>query len=111
MGVRVNQHLIGHFVGGVGAEDVKNIGPVDIVFVPIGGYFTIDAKIAEKVVDMLKPKIVIPMHFKTDKCGFPIATAEAYTKNKKVQAVDGEFEISKSRLPEETTTYLLTPTK
>jgi L-ascorbate metabolism protein UlaG (beta-lactamase superfamily) len=92
-------------------EDVRKIGAVDILFVPIGGYFTIDAKTAESVVDKLNPKVVIPMHFKTNKCGFPIASADAYTRNKHVKEIEGEFHITKDQLPDNTTTYLLTATK
>lgn len=47
-------------------EDVTRIGRIDILFVPIGGYFTIDSKTAVKVVSKLSPKIIIPMHYKTE---------------------------------------------
>ena len=92
-------------------QEVENIGVVDILFVPVGGYFTIDAAVAEKVIERLHPKIVIPMHFKTDKCGFPIAAVNEFIKNKQVKEFDSEFEASKERLPETTSTYVLTPAK
>lgn len=62
------------------AEQVKALQPVDILLIPVGGYYTIDAAHAQKVVQALNPKIVIPMHFKTDalKEGFPITTADAF---------------------------------
>lgn len=47
-------------------EDITRIGKVDILFVPIGGYFTIDSAVAFKVVSKISPKIVIPMHYKTN---------------------------------------------
>jgi L-ascorbate metabolism protein UlaG (beta-lactamase superfamily) len=93
------------------SSDVEKIGNVDILFVPIGGYFTIDAKTAEGVVNVLEPKIVIPMHFKTDKCGFPIAPVEDFIRGKDVKKVDGEVTIKKETLPKKTTIYVLTPTK
>ena len=37
---------------------------VDVLMVPVGGYYTIDAKTAVKVISQIEPKIVIPMHFK-----------------------------------------------
>jgi L-ascorbate metabolism protein UlaG (beta-lactamase superfamily) len=92
-------------------KEIEQIGTVDILFVPVGGYFTIDAELAEKTVDRLQPKIVVPMHFKTGKCGFPIAAVEEYTKNKEVRKLDGEFEITRETLPERTTTFVLMPTK
>jgi L-ascorbate metabolism protein UlaG (beta-lactamase superfamily) len=38
---------------------------VDVLLIPVGGYYTIDAKIAVKVISQVEPKIIIPMHFKS----------------------------------------------
>lgn len=92
-------------------EDVTKLVPVDILFVPVGGYFTIDAVIAEDTVKKLGPKVVIPMHFKTDKCGFPIAGVEEYIDNKSTKKFEGEVQIRKQDLPDESVIYLLTPVK
>ncbi|UCG29391.1 MAG: MBL fold metallo-hydrolase [candidate division WOR-3 bacterium] len=92
-------------------EDVKAIGAVDILFIPVGGYFTIDATVAGETVNKLGPKIVIPMHFKTDKCGFPIAAVDDYIMNKDVKKFDDAIEIRKEDLPDKTIIYLLTPVK
>jgi len=45
-------------------EQLKEIGTIDILMVPVGGFFTIDANEAVEVVNQLKPKIVLPMHYK-----------------------------------------------
>ena len=45
-------------------EQVGSIGPVDVLFLPVGGVFTIDAESAWKVVDQLRPGIVVPMHYR-----------------------------------------------
>ena len=48
-------------------QQLSEIGSVDVVLIPVGGFFTIDAAQATKVVDQLKPRlIVMPMHYKTD---------------------------------------------
>ena len=47
------------------------IGKVDILLIPVGGHFTIDAKTATEVCDQLKPGVIIPMHYRTDK-GLPV---------------------------------------
>lgn len=45
-------------------EEAKAIGKIDVLFVPIGGGFTINAEAAKEVADVLKPRLyVIPMHF------------------------------------------------
>ena len=63
-------------------KELAEIGPVDILLIPVGGFFTIDPKEATRVAEQIKPKIAIPMHFKTEKCGFPIAPVEDFLKGK-----------------------------
>ncbi len=45
-------------------KQIGAIGEVDILMLPIGGKYTIDAKEAEKVIGQINPKIIIPMHYK-----------------------------------------------
>ena len=48
-------------------DQLSAIGAVDIVLIPVGGTFTLDDHLATRVVDQLRPRLmVIPMHFKTD---------------------------------------------
>lgn len=47
---------------------VSAIGPIDVLLAPIGGVYTIDADGARAVANQLKPKILIPMHYKTRAC-------------------------------------------
>lgn len=44
-------------------EQLDEIGPVGIALVPVGGTYTIDAKIASEVVKQLEASVVIPMHY------------------------------------------------
>lgn len=44
-------------------EQIEQIGDVDILIVPVGGVYTIDAEGAQKVVNQIEPAIVIPMHY------------------------------------------------
>jgi len=63
-------------------KEIVEIGPVDVLLVPVGGYFTIDSKEATRVGEQIKPRVLIPMHFKTEKCGFPIAPVDDFLKGK-----------------------------
>jgi L-ascorbate metabolism protein UlaG (beta-lactamase superfamily) len=63
-------------------KELAEIGPVDILLAPVGGFFTIDANEAAQVAESINPKVLIPMHFKTEKCGFPIAPVEDFLKGK-----------------------------
>ena len=42
---------------------IKRIGKCDVLLIPVGGTYTIDAKEAKKYVQAIMPKIVIPMHY------------------------------------------------
>jgi len=53
-------------------EQVKEIGDVDVLLVPVGGTFTVDAAGAMQVVKQLKPAVTIPMHYKTEDLSFNI---------------------------------------
>ena len=45
-------------------EQIKKIGRVDILMIPIGGVYTINGSEAKKVVDQLKPRYyILPMHY------------------------------------------------
>lgn len=59
-------------------EIIEKLGKIDVVFIPVGGFYTIDAETAKKIVDKLNPKIIFPMHYKTEVLNFPIAEKERY---------------------------------
>ncbi|HVO76346.1 MAG TPA: MBL fold metallo-hydrolase [Candidatus Bathyarchaeia archaeon] len=77
-GIRV-AHLgdLGHAIT---AKQYPLLKGVDVLMIPVGGHFTIDAGVAAKIVKEFAPKITIPMHFKTPKVDFPIAPVENFTK-------------------------------
>jgi len=48
-------------------EEIEKLDGVDILFVPVGGTFTINEQEAQTLISELEPSIVIPMHYKTGK--------------------------------------------
>jgi L-ascorbate metabolism protein UlaG (beta-lactamase superfamily) len=90
-------------------KQIGEIGRVDILLIPIGGYFTIDAQQATAVVAALKPRLIFPMHFKTAKSNFPIAGVEPFLKDKaRVQkSTQSETTVSQYDLPAEAEIRLL----
>ncbi len=80
---------------------VKELGKIDVLLLPVGGFYTIDAREATKVMDDIGPLVTIPMHFKTAKCDFPIAKVEGFTQGKKrVRTVKAaEIEVKRETLP------------
>jgi len=83
---------------------IKEIGKVDLLFIPVGGYFTIDHKEAWEIAKKIAPPILIPVHYKTDVLGFPLDRVDVFLKGKKnVKEIDGDtFEITVDELPEPT---------
>ena len=47
------------------AELLEMLLPVNILLIPVGGTYTIDAEQAKEYVDRLMPDIVIPMHYRS----------------------------------------------
>jgi L-ascorbate metabolism protein UlaG (beta-lactamase superfamily) len=90
-------------------SQIAEIGQVDVLLVPVGGFFTIDAAEASALVRQLKPSLVIPMHFKTEVLGFPVAKVEDFTRGqKKVKFLESsETEIAQASLPRETEIWVL----
>ena len=53
-------------LGHIPSEELyEKIGQVDILFIPVGGFYTIDAQEALTICKRLEPNIIIPMHYKT----------------------------------------------
>lgn len=69
---------LGHVLN---AEHVESIGTVDVLLVPVGGVYTVDAQDAHKIVELLKPVLTIPMHFKTKPLSFQLNNVEEYIKS------------------------------
>jgi len=92
-------------------EQVAELGKVDILFIPAGGYFTIDAKGATEVSDRLKPKVVIPMHFRNDRYSGPLVGVDEFLRGKKdVNQLDvSEVEFKAGQLPTSTQIVVLQP--
>jgi L-ascorbate metabolism protein UlaG (beta-lactamase superfamily) len=64
-------------------EQLKKIGYVDVLMIPVGGKYTVSLPDADAIISQLKPKMVIfPMHFKTDAADFLPTTAEDFLKGK-----------------------------
>jgi L-ascorbate metabolism protein UlaG (beta-lactamase superfamily) len=92
------------------AKTASAIGTVDVLMMPVGGFYTIDAAAATSVMNTLKPRLVIPMHFKTAKCGFPISTVDDFLLNKTgvKKLTTSEITVSREHLPPSTEIQVLT---
>jgi L-ascorbate metabolism protein UlaG (beta-lactamase superfamily) len=91
------------------AKEIAEVGQVDVLMIPVGGFFTIDAKVATEVMHSLKPRLVIPMHVKTAKCSFPITTVDEFIAGKSnvKKLTTSEIDVTKDTLPASTEIHVL----
>lgn len=61
-------------------SQMGQIGKVDVLMAPVGGVVTADVKTMEIISRQLRPKIIIPMHFRTNKTLLPLKSAEDFLK-------------------------------
>jgi L-ascorbate metabolism protein UlaG (beta-lactamase superfamily) len=92
-------------------KQVAEADKVDILLVPVGGFYTIDATVASQVCDQLKPRVIIPMHFKNSKCDFPISGVDEFLGGKKdISRLDAsEVDFKSGELPANTQIIVLKP--
>ena len=99
-------------------KELKALGRVDVLMIPVGGHFTIDAAQATEIAEALKPKLILPMHYKpqapspkpqANGASFPITGVDEFLKGKKnVRRLDqSEVEISRNALPRETEVWVM----
>ena len=53
-------------------EQEARLEGADVLLVPVGGYYTIDASQAQTLVQSLAPRIVVPMHYRSDSFGYDV---------------------------------------
>lgn len=93
-------------------EQIALIGEVDVLLVPTGGFFTIDAGTATEVVTQLAPRVVVPMHFGTTAVAIPqLAPVDVFLEGKEFERFGSTVELVPGELPALGTAivWLLTP--
>ncbi len=91
-------------------EIIQAMGAVDIVLIPVGGHYTIDATDATQVVGQLNPLVVIPMHYQTPVMGaeWPGTGVDPFLEGKTVEHPNSTvIMLSQPTLPTQTTVVVL----
>ncbi|MFC2082154.1 MBL fold metallo-hydrolase [Bacteroidota bacterium] len=90
-------------------EQLEEIGKIDVLMIPVGGYYTVEINEADEIIAQLNPKIVFPMHYRNDVVDFLPNTVEDFLNGKKnIQEIDGsEYIISTAILPQRLTYVVL----
>ncbi len=94
-------------------EQISEIGAIDVLLCPVGGFFTIDAKTAVKNILMLEPSYVIPMHYRTPQHAElfkDVQTIEDFLKEYGMTPTpQSRLTVEKGKMPEETELVVLDP--
>ena len=53
-------------------EQLARLAGADALLVPVGGYYTIDARQAQALVEAVRPRVVVPMHYRGDGFGLEV---------------------------------------
>jgi len=91
-------------------ETAKSIGRVDVLLIPVGGTYTLDAKGAQEAARKLDPRIVIPMHYKTPDLKMPeLDSAERFLAGLlRVERTPGSsYTVQASSLPRDLTAVVM----
>ncbi|OUJ19073.1 Zn-dependent hydrolase of the beta-lactamase fold [Methanonatronarchaeum thermophilum] len=107
---QLNSHTLCH-LGDIGhipnKKTIQKIGDIDILFVPTGGNFTINAEEAAQTINLIKPKIAIPMHYKLPGLTVPIDGVDEFKQEiKNYSEVNNPYKLPK-QLPKQTETKII----
>ncbi len=90
-------------------SQVEDLSDIDILLAPVGSHTTINAAEASEVISLLEPRVVIPMHYRTEAMGkSPLDSVDRFLKVMGVKGTPQEsLKVTKSTLPDDTQVVLL----
>ena len=93
-GLRIG-HLgdLGHMPNEAQLQAIQNL---DLMLIPIGGFFTIDTNQAIEIIRKANPRCAIAMHFKNAYCDFPISDESQFRVELNAEQLPNEIEITKT---------------
>lgn len=78
---------------------LSQLGHVDVLMIPVGGVFTIDGDQAAEMVDAIKPRLTIPMHYQTSSLNFHLNDETAFLSHFKYEtSKTDEIEITRDNI-------------
>lgn len=82
-------------------DQLDEIGSVDVLFIPVGGNYTVDAQAAAQIVRKIEPRIILPMHYKTDDCTLDMDEVDKFLKEMGAENITPKpkLSVTKNNLP------------
>ncbi|NLI73368.1 MAG: MBL fold metallo-hydrolase [Euryarchaeota archaeon] len=93
-------------------EEIASLGRVDVLFIPVGGVFTIDHITARRLIDRINPKVAIPMHYQYGGLSISISPVETFLEDlaeESILRVGNEIEFAGDELPMQTEYWVFSP--
>lgn len=90
---------------------IQKLGSIDILFVPVGNVFTIGPRDAWRVIEIIKPKVAIPMHYRVGGLSLSIKPVDPFLKDadeNSIVRVGNEIDFEKEDLPGEFEIWVFT---
>jgi L-ascorbate metabolism protein UlaG (beta-lactamase superfamily) len=90
-------------------DQVEEMSGVGVLLIPVGGGTTIDGATAAEVVNIIEPRIVIPMHYRTEVTKEDLAPLDRFLKELGANKMEPQpkLTVTRSSLPHETQVMLL----
>lgn len=113
--IEINEVAVCH-LGDLGhmltTGQMEEVGNVDVLLLPVGGVSTINAATAAEIVRQLEPKVVIPMHYKTEALNWMLEPVDGFLKEMGAKGLTPKPKllVTKANLPTSTQVFLLTYT-
>ena len=76
------------------SQQLDQLRNIDVLMIPVGGFYTINGKMARKVAEKLQPRVTLPMHYKTKyNAEWPISGPEEFLEGEPEEDIRREIEI------------------
>ena len=103
--IEIEDIVVTH-LGDLGTElddkQLERLEGTDILLIPVGGVYTIDAQKAVSVINQIEPRIIIPMHYKTPGLKIDLDTVDKFLKAIAVKPrYEEKLKVSKKDLPQD----------
>ena len=93
---------LGDLGGPLDNSQLEKLAGTDILLIPVGGIYTLDAKTAVEVISQIEPRIVIPMHYQTKDLKIKLDPVDKFIKELGLEPTyEDKLKISKKDLPQE----------
>lgn len=92
-------------------SQVEDMGSIDVLLVPVGGYNALNAAQAAEVISLIEPYVVIPMHYRLPDLNVKLDPVDKFLKEMGITKAEtvATLKLTKTGLPEETQVVLMEP--